>query len=154
MMSLQIDRLQFEHAFEREADLEDYPQLVFLDRQTGDVLWVYADDENASMEAGIPPEENADLRQRVESEPNRFLEIPGLDHGDHHGLLREFLNSDWTHDQQARTQAHDAYTGSIGRWKRSVSDSVVHAFHAFHDHQIEHMAEAFLREHSIQPQWK
>ncbi len=154
MTSLPIDRLQFEHAFERDADLADYPQLVFLDRQTGDVLWIYEDDENASMEAGIPHEENAELRHRVESEPHRFLEIPGFDHGDHHDLLREFLNSDWTHDQEARTQADDAYTGSIGRWKRSVSDSVVHAFHAFHEHRIGQMAEVFLREHSLEPQWK
>jgi hypothetical protein len=154
MSSLQINRLQFEHAFERDADFEDYPQSIFLDRQTGDVLWIYDEDEDASAMAGIPPEENADLRHRVESEPNRFLSIPGLDHGDHHDLLREFLNSDWTQDQEARSQAREAYTGSIGRWKRSVSDSVVHAFHAFYDQQIEDMADVFLREHGIRPEWK
>ena len=34
------------------------PQSTFLDKETGEVVWIFEDDEDAEMSAGIKPEEN------------------------------------------------------------------------------------------------
>ena len=132
-----------------------YPQSAYLDRETGEIYWVYEEDKYAEMEAGVPAEENRALRERIESAPEQYLEIPGLGHGEHHQILRAFLESDWTDDEALRNSALHAYCGSIGRWKKSVADrTVIHAYYAFRDSRMKQMAEKFLRDHGIDPQWK
>ena len=107
------------------------------------------------MEAGISPEDNAADRQRVANSPARYLEILGLDHGDHHEILQEFLNSDWTDDDDARLKAREAYFGSIGGWKKTVGDEgVVYAYYNFRDRAIRSRAEQSLHERGVEPEWK
>ena len=111
---LGIDRGLFAMAFGRDVDYHDtLPQLIYLDRQTGDIVWLYGSDDDATMEAGIPADQNRMGRQAIKAEPERYLEIPGLDHDDHHRILRRFLMSDWTRDKGRRHRAEDAYRGSI-----------------------------------------
>jgi uncharacterized protein involved in copper resistance len=156
MRSVQINRALFIHAFERDVDYHDeYPQSVYLDVEKGVVIWVFEEDEDADMAAGIPTEENRALRERIDATPDRYLEIPGLDHGVHHDILREFLNSDWTEDKELRSRARQAYSGSIGRWIRTIDRrDIVHAYYDFRDSKVEEMVEEFLREHDIHPLWQ
>ena len=156
LRKVEIDRFSFQSAFARDAIFEDtYPQYAYLDLETGETIWVYENDEHAEDEANIPAEENAALRERVEAEPGRFLEVPGLDHGDHHDVLRKFLKSKWTDDEERWSHAWDAYSGSIGRWKRAVGDEeIVHAYHAFCERRMQELAEEFLRENGIEPVWR
>lgn len=151
-----IDKMLFLLAFGRDVDYHDvYPQLTYLDRRTGDMVWLYESDDDAYMETGIPAEDNLAERQRVAAEPSRYLEIPGLDHGDHHDILRRFLRSDWTDDCALRQRAADAYSGSIGRWKRDVrDDGAVRAYDAFWDQRIEVLAREFLEVNGIVMQWR
>ena len=153
---MKIDRALFTMAFGRDVDYHDaYPQSTYLDRRTGNVVWLYECDDDAYGEAGIPSEENREGRERVAAEPERYLEIPGLDHGAHHEILRKFLGSDWTGDDERRRRADEAYFGSIGGWKKEVRDEeAVHAFHAFQEAEIERRAEEFLRENGIVPHWR
>ena len=89
----------FMMAFERDVDYHDIAsQQTYLDRSTGDVIWVYETDEDAYMETGIPADGNRQERERIAGNPNRYLEIPSLDQGDHHEILKAFLRSDWTDD--------------------------------------------------------
>ncbi len=40
----------FIHAFERDVDFHDeYPQSSYLDLETGEVIWVFEEDEDAEM---------------------------------------------------------------------------------------------------------
>jgi hypothetical protein len=65
------------------------------------------------------------------------------------------LISDWTEDEALRNSALHAYSGSIDRWKKSVADrTVIHGYYAFRDSRMTQMAEDFLRDHGIDPQWK
>jgi len=114
---------------------------------------VYEKDEDAEGQ-GIPAEENRAMHDRIEAAPDQDLKIPGLHHGDHHKILQEFLDSDWTDDKETWSNAQNAYTGSIGRWKNSVEDEVVYAFYGFRESKLNQMAKEFLREHGIEPQWK
>ena len=155
MQSLAIDRSLFMMAFGRDVDYHDMaPQRTYLDRRTGDVVWLYECDD-AYGEVGIPAGENREGRERVAAEPERYLDIPGLDHGEHHEILRRFLRSGWTDDETRRRRADAAYTGSIGRCKTDVGDEgAVHAFYASREEQIAELAEEFLRENGIVLEWR
>ena len=84
---LSIDEVLFLNAFGRDVQFHDnYPQSAYLDLERGDLLWLYDDDEDAYSEAGFSPEDNAADRQRVAKSSARYLEILGLDHGDHHEI--------------------------------------------------------------------
>lgn len=153
---LAIDRSLFMMAFGRDVDyLEIEPQLTYLDRRTGDVIWLYESDDDAYMVAGIPALENREERKRIDAEPKRYLEIPGLDHGDHHQILKRFLRSDWTEDQDRSQKAFEAYFGSIGGWKKNVNDEgAIHAFNDYQERRIAELAEEFLAENNIVADWK
>jgi len=153
---LAIDKILFTMAFGRDVDYHDVvPQLTYLDRHTGDVIWVYETDDDAYMEAGIPADDNRQVRERVAGDPDRYLEIPGLDHGDHHEILKVFLGSDWTDDEEQRQNAEVAYFGSIGGWKTSVNDQdAVRTFYDFRDARVAMLAEEFLQENGIAPIWR
>ena len=156
MQSVEINQIMFIDAFERDVDFHvEYPQSYYLDLQTGEVIWVFEDDEDAEMAAGMEPNENAAVRARIDASPGKYLQIPGLDHGEHHDILREFLNSHWTDDEELKTRAQQAYSGSIGRWKQAIDRrDVEHAYYEFRDRKIMEMAEEFLHEHHIDPLWK
>ena len=107
------------------------------------------------MAAGIKPEENKTVWERVDAYPERYIEIAGLTHGEHHRILREFLYSNWTDDKGLMTEAQQAYSGSIGRWKEAINRrDVEHAYYEFRERKIMEMAEEFLHEHNIDPLWE
>ena len=156
MRSVQINQIMFIGAFERDVDFHsEYPQSAYLDLKKGEVIWVFEEDEDAEMAAGIESEENHSIRMTMDASPDRYLEIPGRDHGEHHDILRGFLNSGWTEDKELKSRVQRAYSGSIGRWKETIDNrDVVHAYHEFRDHKIMEMAEEFLHEHDIDPLWQ
>src|SRR6266702_2634456 len=145
--TLYVDKILFLEAFGRDVPFRGaIAQSTYLDLETGELIWFYDDDDEAYMEAGIPVEENRSLRELVASESARYLEILGLGHSEHHEILREFLASDAIEDPTLRTQAREAYFGSIGGWKRAVADDgFVHQFYRFCDDAVRARAEAFLQ---------
>lgn len=153
---LAIDQNLFMMAFGRDVDYHDtYTQFTYLDRRTGDVLFVYETDDDAYMEAGISADKNQQERELVVGDPDRYLEIPGLDHGDHHEILKKFLKSDWTDNEEQRQKAEISYFGSIGGWKERVDDQdIVYTFYDFREKQVTVLAEDFLHENGINPSWR
>jgi hypothetical protein len=156
MKDLVIDEALFNQAFARDIDFEDVaPQSAYLNTENGDLVWVYHDNEDAHSEAGIPPERAEAIRQQITASPEQYLEIPGLNHSDHHDILQAFIDSDWTEDEEAKSLARSAYHGSIGWWKTVVDDEhIIHVYYDFRYERTQQMAEEFLREHGINPQWR
>ena len=153
--NLLIDQYIFTLAFGRDADFQDKrPQNTFLDRRTGHVLWVFKEGEDAEFELGISSDDNREARERVSAEPSRYLEIPGLGHGEHHEILKKFLQSEWTDDMDLRKSIEGKYFKSIGGWKNGVPSHVSNAFEAFKGEEILNMAEEWLRQNGINPVWK
>ena len=110
--------------------------------------------KNAEL-LGISTTDNEAQRNRIRGDPDRFLLIPGLSHTDHHDVLRLFLASNWTDDDRRRKIAQDAYTGSIGRWKKAVADSdIVRAYQQFRDAKIAELAKDFLLENNVEFEWR
>lgn len=147
-----VDLALFLVAFGRDRDFHDaYPQKVYLDRETGDTVWVYDSDDDAALE-GMGEVDNRQRRYAIQLEPDRFVEIPGLSHGDHHEILQRFVDSEWTQDAELAQSARNAYHGSIGKWKREVErdcPEALDSFYAFRDSEIDRLAVAFLQSHSI-----
>jgi len=159
MHKIEIDQEDFIRAFGRDWEFHDVcPRNTYLDQEDGNVLLVYEDDEDASFEDGIPAEENRVMRERIEATPDRYLEISGLSHGEHHEILREFLDSDWTSDEQEKDKARSAYFKSIGGWIKKLHDSdnsdIVCRFYTFRDLKIRQLAKEFLNENNIDPGWE
>lgn len=153
---LTIEKDLFLMAFGRDVDYEAMgSDLSYLDRQSGEVIWIFETDEDAEMLAGLPANDNRRDRERIEGDPDRYLEIPGRVHGDHHDILRAFLRSSWCGDDRRRQNAEEAYSGSIGRWKKQVRDeSAIHAFYDFRDKTLAELAEEWLRDSGIIPIWR
>jgi len=154
MSIFKLDQATFLMAFERDVDYQnDPPEEVYLDLVTGDLAWVYEEDDDAET-YGLSPDENRDMRKRIEAEPKRFLLIPDLDHGEHHDILKAFLRSDWTKDEDQHDIARNAYFGSIGGWKKAIrDDKVIHAYYRFRDQRIVEMADEFLSNHGVEVDW-
>ncbi len=154
--TVHVDEVTFLGAFGRDVDFhDDVPQSTYLDLETGEVIWVYDNDDDAYMEAGIPPEENRRRRELVASRSHRYLEIPGLAHGEHHEILREFLASGSIKDPALRAWARKAYFSSIGGWMKAVDDQgIVDQFYQFRDDAVRARAEAFLQDHGVQVIWR
>ena len=154
---IKIDQVLFEMAFGLDADFQNpYSNTAYLDRDTGDVFWVYEDDDQARKE-GMDPEENRRLRQSIKENPDQYLEIPGLSHGQHHDILKSFLASDWTDNEQQQNRVHGAYFGSIsiGGWLKSpeVDDEARTAYWNYCQQKKTKLGEEFLRSHGIEPVW-
>jgi len=155
MRKIPIEESMFMDAFERDVDFEQYSQAACLELEGGKVVWIFDEDDDADVWAGIPAPENAALRKLVEAGPERYLEIPGRDHAEHHDILREFLNSNWTDGEVLWAKAHDAYSGSIGGWKEEVDDQgAVNSYYEFRERRIKELAEAFLNEHGMHSVWR
>ena len=155
MRQVSIDELMFIEAFQRDEDFQEYPLNTYLDLETGEVAWVFVEDDDAEMYVGIDPDENTDLMSQIEAYPERYLEIPGRGHGEHHDILRDFLNSNWTDNEELRSRGRNVYFGSIGGWKEEVDNQdALHAYYDFRDQRIKDMAEEFLHENDIHPIWR
>ncbi len=155
MSSFKLDQAIFLMAFERDVDYQSGPfEEAYLDLVTGDLAWIYEEDDDAEFH-GLCPDENRAMRERIEAEPKRFLLVPGLDHGEHHDILKAFLRSDWTDDEAKHRMARNAYAGSIGGWKKTVRDeTVIHAYYRFRDLRIIEMADEFLSSHGVNVDWE
>lgn len=145
-----IDRKRFLLAFNRDARFHDrFPQTVYLDRETGNVLWVYRNDEEAEAE-GMRAGQNDEHRALVEAEPERYLEIPGRSHDCHHQILRDFLESEWTADEREKALAKGVYDRSIGGWLSAVeNEHAVKAYFEYKEAALRAMAQQFLRDNYI-----
>ncbi|MDB5864685.1 MAG: hypothetical protein JWO70_2491 [Betaproteobacteria bacterium] len=145
-----IDRKRFEQAFNRDNRYHDrFPQTVYLDRVTGDVIWVYENDEEAEAE-GVRAGLNDEHRAQVQAEPGRYLTIPGLTHDQHHQILRDFLESDWTEDEHEKELAKKVYARSISGWLSTVENE--HAFRSYFEYKaatMKAMAQQWLRDNGI-----
>ena len=81
MPKLSIDEMLFLMALGRDVDYHDaYPQSTYLDRETGEIVWVYDNDDDATTDIGIKPEENHRKRMAIAARPDRHLKIPGRSH--------------------------------------------------------------------------
>ena len=147
MRQIPIERFQFLPRFSTDPaySMTAHSEECFLDRESGELIWIIEiwDDDL-----------NQESRAKLDADPNRYIEIGFSDHGTHHELLREFLASDWTEDDELRKKAADSYLSSIGEWVEAMEGTgAKYAFEAYKEERFEQWAEEFLAEHGIKPIW-
>ena len=155
MESLHIDEAIFRDAFDRDVIFHDaYFQTTYLDRATGTVEWVYEEDNEAEIE-GPGADENQSLKKMIEADPGRFIVIPGLSHDEHHQVLQDFLDSDWTDNEVNKKFALESYFRSIGGWKEQIPEDsgIIEAWETHQEKAFRRLAIEFLQCHGIKPDW-
>jgi hypothetical protein len=71
-----------------------------------------------------------------------------------HEMLDAFLGSQWTTDKAERTEARDAYSGSVEAWMVAVHNhNAIEAFKEFVGDMLEKRGVAWLRSRGIVPIW-
>ena len=160
MRKLKIDQiLFFNHAFSIDVGFQPYPDEAYLCKKTGEVLFLpdemsdYSCDEN---------------HEAVKKNPNQYLQIPGKSHGEHHEILKDFLNSIEKSDSFSESKikgANEAYytashlshefgkRKSIGSWKNRVSEEMYDAYSDFREKVLETEGEEWLRKNGIEVEW-
>lgn len=155
MKTLLIGHGQFFSIFGRDTDYHDpYPVNAYLDKESGELLWVYEKDFDAYME-GMGEEDNKAMREKVAANVSRYLGIVGLNHGDHHDILQEFICTKWSDNEADLLAARSAYFGSIGAWLKNVAnDNAKEGYYRFKEKRTDELGEQFLRKNGIEPLWK
>ena len=128
--------------------IHDYDAV--LDRKTGGVAWM-------SREEGIllSREETAEASALISSDPGRYELIPPLDHGSHHEIFADWLNTIPSHIRDL------CNTASIGGFRQTLEKDfpqdareLWEDWQEFHDRELKRHAESWLRERGIDPVWR
>jgi hypothetical protein len=147
MKKLRIDEMQLDIALVRDFDFHDiYPKNIYLDLETGEILHVYDSDFEAGL-LGVPEDANKKDREKVGKNPEFFLRIVGLSHGQHHEILKKYIRT------YAKSEKDGGYFGSIGGWKELASEEDWKAFEDFREKEYHKIIKSFLAENGIEPEW-
>jgi len=158
---LEIDSGLFEIAFNVDVDYrEPYPMTKYLNLVTGEILFIYDEDDAAACD-GLDPIYNKKLKKIVHKNRQQYIKITGLSHGTEHEILKDFLASNWIEDESVKTIAQGCYFKSIGGWKNELkkrddvdADFIICEWHRFHDQAVEGLKEKFLLDNNIDFKWR
>ncbi len=125
MRNVQIDETYLGLACGTDTTYDECPHTMMLDLRTGEWRALLDDGDDVLDDCGMGEDSRA-FREEIDLDPDRYLELPELDHADHHEILRDFLDSNWTSNLELHSRAKDAYQGSIGKWKRAIDfDAII-----------------------------
>lgn len=160
--TITIDWAQFNLAFDID---EQYHNPYFIDRylnkNSGEILFIYEDDSAAAMDGGDALE-NKKMRDLLKEDPDDYLEIVGRSHGGSHEILQEFLESPWTDDKKLKLDVISLYHGSIGGWIENVRkdsdlekdpETIIEAYQKYKNDTIEREKDTFLKRNGIKYKW-
>ena len=88
----------------------------------------------------------------IKHNPEHYLRIESMSHGQHHEVIQEFLESDWTTDIDRHTAASRVYypRKSIGCWLREVKDEeAIESYQRFKAVANLKRAENYLRQNGV-----
>jgi hypothetical protein len=139
-----------EHFFEWQR-FEEYPQIAYVDRERNRLVYMFESDDDAADLCGGPEDaaRNAAARERIESDPDRFIEVEELDDD----ALPEFIESDWTDDAALKRETAECYHRNRRRYrafKDNAPPEAVEAFYAYQDRQRKEDVRAWLAEQGIE----
>src|ERR1035437_37372 len=151
MAAIKIEQVFFMLTFGADAnyraDLED--QETYLERESGDLVYTTSNPFMAeSLMGAAAVEDLLEATALVNANPEKYLEIESMGHGQHHSVLENFVCSKWTTEQARLDNASSVYYSrkSIGFWLKNVGDDgATDAYFAFKERDNVRLAEEFLR---------
>jgi len=141
MHEASIDLLQMR--FEEDRDYPRSDAICYFDTKTGDVFYHYETIEKSESEIG--PACNEDWRKQnlmLNTEPERFLEVVGTDHGEWHSVFKEWLES---------IDKFDWYQDSIGRTLKDMTEDERHDWQSYRFDHADKKAFAFAKKYGFEP---
>mgnify|MGYP007073201389 CR=1 FL=1 len=120
---------------------------LFIDKVTGEIEWHMPE---GGAEFCLSEDELSEREENAE----RYVEIAPRGHGEHHEILQQFLESDWTDDEALKDRASATYgcpKKSIGGWLNNA-DTPSEARAAFESYKYDYLEQEltnFLAEHGI-----
>lgn len=154
-MTIKIDQMLFMLTFEADADYHANIEETetYLDRTTGIIFTTATDVDAVALIYGESAAvEMKQARQALLADPDRYLLIPSMSHSEHHAVLQNFLVSNWSDSQEARSNAAGQYYGrkSIGAWLKDVeNDAAIRAYDLFRSDANQKLTETFFRKNGI-----
>jgi hypothetical protein len=145
------------------ADTDWHPLAMcttaYLGKASGAIVLAQSDylDPSIGMEYGQDLlDEIFEGKAMVDGNPEKYLRIPTMSHGDHHAVIQDFLESDWTSDTELKDRIRDVYypRKSIGAWLEDVPESAADKYFEYRSAAIEARAEKFLRENGVEFKWE
>lgn len=160
--TITIDWTLFHLAFDVDEQFHN-PYFIdrYLDKSNGEIIFIYEDDDTATMDGGDAIE-NKKMRDLLKENPDNYLEIVGRSHGESHEILQEFLESSWTDDEELRIQVLSHYHKSIGFWMKEVRkdsdlgmhpETIIEAYQKYERDTIEQAKDTFLTQNGIKYKW-
>ena len=153
MKQLAIDSL-FIEIFQQDRDYDYSECSYYFDLERGHIIVIpFEIEEDETVWNGISSISAAVMTQEIESNDDRYIKFHGLSHYEHHDILRNFLQSDWTDDKELLQKAREAYFGSVGGWKEKIGydDYILNHWYVFQEEEILRRALEFLHDHQIEP---
>ncbi len=153
MKHLAIDKL-FIEIFEIDRDYDVCDCSYYLDIENGTVIVIDSEfEQDETIWNGDSWISVDSMKQVIEENGDRFIEITGLSHSDHHDILWKFIQSNWTDDEEYLQKAREAYFGSIGGWKKEIGydEYILNNWEVFKEEEILRRALKFFHDHQIEP---
>jgi hypothetical protein len=126
-----------------------FDQEVFIELDTWGFLWV--DKEEGFTQS---TEERLALLSKVRSDPDRYLRVPPLRHGDHHVIFSEFLAflpKDVT--DMCNPASFGGFLGDMARYFPDSAERVEADWHSFHDDALQLYATAWFHRIGFDVVW-
>jgi hypothetical protein len=95
-------------------------------------------------------------KEMIDENPEKYLRIPTMSHGDHHAVIRDFLESDWTINTELKDRIRDVDypRKSIDAWLKEVRASAAEKYFEYRSAATEACAEKFFRENGVEFKWE
>ena len=100
-------------------------------------------------------EEISDTLARVSSDPERYEVIAPLDHGEHHRIFADWLETIPGHIRDlCNTESIGGFRQTLERDFPQEAPELWENRQDFHDRELMHRAESWLRDRGIDPVWR
>jgi hypothetical protein len=160
-MTILIKSWEFLQAFGSDSDYHPLAMSTdaYLDRKSGAIRYAVIGELDPSIRCEYGEDyvdEILEDTHDVNANPDNFVRLPPMSHGEHHAIMQDFLESNWTVDAEQKTKVQDVYypRKSIGYWIKNVSPDIAEKFFRHKEAEIQRRAEQFLRDNDVDFEWQ
>lgn len=156
-----VDWETFNPAFSRDSIFSNPDAKPYLSKKTSYTICVYNEDRAAEF-YGFNPAENKFHREQIEKNPEQYLFIENMFHGDYHSMLLSFFDSTWTDDKKLKMLVKDCYLNSIDGWMKNIRNNnqididpelIIDFWYLFKNYELHIMMEKFLNDNGVNFEW-
>ena len=141
---IEIETMWLFEAFEDHSGTVHF----YLDKQTGEIVRI--------SEMSETQEEQQEIYDRIESEPDRWVDIEPLPSRDAFGVMEDFVAGLPDGEDKRTLERALSYKKPFSNFKQALSDmpDIRKQWFVFHDNHTRETAEAWLKDQGIEAKLK